>query len=145
MMNAGFTLIILPIIIRLSFSQQMILIVALWLSFHRRMPGVPRIMRKLWSNLQSKHATNFREELADLRERTDYPSGKRTEDMSRERGIESEWRAAAQRACRDQEDATDPMVAPPDYDVRQSGRILELQSSDLCCDQQICLGTFLSS
>ena len=29
------------------------------------------------------------------------------------------------------EDATDPMVAPQDYDVRQSGRVLELQSSDL--------------
>ena len=27
--------------------------------------------------------------------------------------------------------ATDPMVAPQDYDVRQSGRVLELQNSDL--------------
>ena len=40
-------------------------------------------------------------------------------------------RAAAQRAYRDQEDATDPMVAPEDYDVRQSGRVLELQNSDI--------------
>ena len=32
---------------------------------------------------------------------------------------------------RDQEDATDPMVAPQDFDVRQSGRVLELQNSDL--------------
>ena len=29
------------------------------------------------------------------------------------------------------EDATDPMVAPQDHDVRQSGRVLELQNSDL--------------
>ena len=29
------------------------------------------------------------------------------------------------------EDAPDPMVAPQDYDVRQSGRVLELQNSDL--------------
>ena len=29
------------------------------------------------------------------------------------------------------EDATDPMVTPHDYDVGQSGRVLELQNSDL--------------
>ena len=33
-LNAGFTLIFLPVIIRLSFTQQMILIVASWLFFH---------------------------------------------------------------------------------------------------------------
>ena len=33
-LNAGFTLIILPKIIRLSFTQQMTWIVVLWLSFH---------------------------------------------------------------------------------------------------------------
>ena len=36
---------------------------------------------------------------------------------------------AAQRSFT--EDATDPMVAPQDYDVRPSGRVLELQNSDL--------------
>ena len=88
-------------------------------------------MRKLWSNLKPNHSVNFREQSADLRERTDYPKGKRAEDILRERGIESQLRAAAQRAYRDQEDATDPMVAPQDYDVRQSGSVLELQNSDL--------------
>ena len=68
---------------------------------------------------------------ADFRERTDHPRLKKTEDISRERGIESQLRAAAQRAYRDQEDATDPMVAPQGYDVRQSGSVLELQNSDL--------------
>ena len=33
-------------------------------------------MRKLWSNLKPNHSLSFREQLADLRERTDYPRGK---------------------------------------------------------------------
>ena len=74
---------------------------------------------------------HFCEQIADLRERTDYPTGKRTEDISRERGIESQLRSAPMRAHRDQEDATDPMVTPQDYEVRQSGRVQELQNSDL--------------
>ena len=78
-------------------------------------------MSKLWSNLNPNHPLKFREQLADLLEGTDYPKGKTTEDISRERGIESQLRAAAQRAYRDQEDATDPLVAPEDFYVRQSG------------------------
>ena len=50
----------------------------------------PRIMRKLWSNLEPNHAMNFREQSAELRERTDYPRRKRTDDISRERGIEAQ-------------------------------------------------------
>ena len=53
------------------------------------------------------------------------------EEISRERGIEAQLRATAQRAYRDQEDATDTKVAPKDYDLRQSKRVLELQNSDL--------------
>ena len=94
-------------------------------------PAGPRIMRKLWSNVQPNHSMSFGEQIADLHERTDYPRTKRTDAISRERGIESQLRAEAQRGYRDQEDATDPIVAPQDYDVRQSGRVLELQNSDL--------------
>ena len=36
--------------------------------------------------------------------------------------------AAAQRGY--PENAEDPTVAPPDYDIRQSGRVLKLQNSD---------------
>ena len=36
-------------------------------------------------------------------------------------------RTAAQPGYPNPEDAEDPMIAPPDYDVRQSGRVLELQ------------------
>ena len=56
---------------------------------------------------------------------------KRTEDISRERGIEAQLSATAQRAYRDQEDATDHMVAPQDLDVHLSVRVLELQNRDL--------------
>ena len=80
-------------------------------------------MRKLWSNLKPNHSMNFREQLA--------PRGKRPDDISRERGIEAQLRAAAQRAYRDQEDATDPMVAPQDDDLHQAGRVLKFQTSDL--------------
>ena len=52
-----------------------------------------------------------------------------TEENSRERGVESQLRVATQRGY--PEDATDPMVAPPDYEIRQSGRVLELQNRDL--------------
>ena len=40
-------------------------------------PTGPRIMRKLWSNLKPNHAMNFREQLADLRERTDCSKGQK--------------------------------------------------------------------
>ena len=46
-------------------------------------------MRKLRSNLKPNHALNFREQLTDLRERKDFQEEKRTEDISRERGIEA--------------------------------------------------------
>ena len=54
---------------------------------------------------------------------------KKTEDNSREKGAESQLRVAAQRCF--PEYAADPMVAPPDYDIRQSGRVVELQNRDL--------------
>ena len=71
----------------------------------------------------------FREQMAELLEQTADKKGKSTEDISRERGVEFKLRMAAQ--CCFTEDATDPMVTLQDYDVRQSGRVLELQNSDL--------------
>ena len=103
-------MITLPILFRLSFTQQMILTVALWLSFHGRKPAEPRIMRKLWRNLIPGQSANLREQIADLREQTDNKKGKRTEDISRERRVEIQQRATAQRCY--PEDATDPIVAP---------------------------------
>ena len=88
-----------------------------------------RIMRKRWSNLTPGWSENLREHTADLPEQTGDKNGKRTEDNSRERRVESQPRAAAQRGY--PEDATDTMVAPQDSDVHQSGSVLELQNRDL--------------
>ena len=98
-------------------------------------------MRNLWSNLKPNHYMNFRDQEEDLRERTDDKKKGKTEDISCERGVEIQLRAAAQRSY--PEDATDPFVAPPDYDIRQSGRVLEIQNSDLWL--QPSPGTFQSS
>ena len=50
----------------------------------------------------------------------------------------------SQRGCPHPEDAEDPVIEPPDYDVRQSRRVLELQNrnfwlrpTDLSCDLPI--------
>ena len=71
----------------------------------------------------------LRSQSADLREQTDDTIGKKTEDNSREKGVENQLRVAAQRGY--PEYATDPMVATPDYDIRQSGSVVELQNRDL--------------
>ena len=73
-----------------------------------RKPVEPRIMRKLWSKIA-----------------TGQPA------ISRERGVKGQPRAAAQRGYPNPEDAEDPMMAPPDNEIRQSGRVLELQNRDL--------------
>ena len=104
-MKAGFTWIILPIIILLSFSQQLLL---------------------YGYSLMEKAGQS-----ADLRERTLDKEEKQTEDNSRERGVEGQLRAPGRQGPPDQEDAEDPMVAPPDYEIRQSGSVLELQNRDL--------------
>ena len=141
-LNAGFTFAIRPTIIRLSFTQRLILIVAFMAVLSWRKPTGPRIMRKLWRNLKPNHVVNFREICAS--EQTSQ-SEEEEQKRFRERGIEAQLRAAAQRAHRDQEDATDPMVAPQDHhDVHQSVRVLELQNSDLWL-RPTDLGTFLSS
>ena len=86
-------------------------------------------MKKLWSNLMPGLSVNLREQIAELLEQTADKKEKSTQDISCERGVEIKLRAAAQRGFT--VDATDPMVAPQDYDVRQSSRVLDLQDSDL--------------
>ena len=81
------------------------------------------------SQIQNHEKTFFWSQSADLREQTDDKKEKKTEDNSREKGVESQQRVAAQRGYA--EYATDPMVAPPDYDIRQSGSVVELQNKDL--------------
>ena len=79
-----------------------------------RKPVGPRILRKLWSNLRQQG-----------NEETE------TDDNSYLRGVESQLRAAAQRGYPNPENAQNPVIAPRDYDVRLSGRVLELQNRDL--------------
>ena len=79
-------------------------------------PPGPRIMRKLWSN---------------SRERTQGNEKRQNEDSSYPKGIEVLLRETARKACEDLESVDNPMIALQDYDVRQSGRVLELQNRDL--------------
>ena len=53
------------------------------------------------------------------------------EDNSCLRGVEGQLRTTAQLVYPNPMDAEDPMIAPPNYDVRQSGTVLEFQKRDL--------------
>ena len=77
-------------------------------------PAGPRIMRKLWRNLREQGNEK-----------------KQMEDNSCLRGVESQLWATARRIYPKSEYADNPMVAPPENDVRQSGRVLELQNRNL--------------
>ena len=81
-------------------------------------PVGPRIMRKLSSIITTGQSENLRVQKDDKKE-------KQTEDKSRERGVECQLWAAVQRGY--PEDAENSMVALPENDVRQSGRVLELR------------------
>ena len=103
-------MIILPIVISPSFSHQMILIVSSWLFSHGEKTHGPRIMRKLWSTQNNKK--------------------EQAEDSSYTKGIEGMLRETARKSYPDRENIDSPMMAPQDYEVRQSRRVLELQNSD---------------
>ena len=113
-MRADFILILRPTIIILSFAQQIILIVASWLFSHGEKPSGPRIIRKLSSS---------------TRERTQSEEKEQAEDSSHPKVIEVLLRETARKSYPDNVD--NPMIAPQDDEVRQSGRVLELQNKDL--------------
>ena len=68
-------------------------------------------MRKLWSN---------------SRERTQGNEKRKGEDSSYPKSIEVLLRETARKGYPDPEEVDNPMITPQDYDVRQSGRVLEL-------------------
>ena len=76
----------------------------------RRQPPGPGTRRKLGSSFANGHSV-----------------------ISRERSFEGLLRASAQRSYPTPEDAKDknPMMAPPGYETRPSGRVLELQNRDV--------------
>ena len=73
-------------------------------------------MRKLWSN---------------TRERTQSKEKEQAVDSSYPKGIEVLLRETARRGFPDPENVDNPMIAPQDYHVRPSGRVVELQNRDL--------------
>ena len=81
----------------------------------RKPPG-PRIMRKLWSKT-CERAQNKEKEQA--------------EDRSYSKEIEIMLRETARKSYPDPENIHNPMIAPLDNEIRQSGRVLELQNRDL--------------
>ena len=64
---------------------------------------------------------------SSFREQAHGAKKKQMEHDSCLRGVEDQLRTAARQGYLNPEDAEDPMTAAPDYDVRQSGRVLELQ------------------
>ena len=73
-------------------------------------------MRTFWSN--------SRERMPGYEKRHD-------EDNSYSKGIKVLVRETTRMNYPCTEDVDNPMIAPQDYDVRQSGRVLELQNRDL--------------
>ena len=81
-----------------------------------REPLGPRIMRKLWNNTLTRTQSKEKEQV---------------EDSSYSKGIEVLHWETARKGFPDPEDVDNPTIAPQDYDVRQSGRVLELQNRNL--------------
>ena len=96
-------MIIRPIITILSFTRQIILIVASWLILPLRKPLGPRIVRKLWSNTC---------------ERTQSEQKEQAEDSSYPEGIEVLLMEAARKSHPDSENPDNPMIAPRDHGNR---------------------------
>ena len=71
-----------------------------------------RIMRNLWSNTHGRAHGNEK---------------RQNEDSSYPKGIEILQRETAKKVYPDQE-MDDPMVAPRDFDIRLSGRVMELEN-----------------
>ena len=68
--------------------------------------------------------------MRNLRERTMGNEKRQNEDCSYPKGIEVLLRETARKVCADPENVDNPMIAPQDCDVLQSGRVLELQNRD---------------
>ena len=81
-----------------------------------RKPPEPRIMRKLWSNTC---------------EPTQNKEKEQAEDSSYPKTIEVTLREKARKSSPDPENIGNPIIAPHYFEVRQSGRVLELHNRDL--------------
>ena len=104
-----------PIVTILSFAQQIILIVASLLFSHAKNRLGPELCENSGATRVSAHSVNKKEP---------------AEDSSHPKGIEVLLREAARKSYPDPENVDNPMIAPRDYEVRQSVRVLELQNKD---------------
>ena len=68
---------------------------------------------------------------SNTRERTQSNEMEQTEGSSYTKGFEDMRRETARKSYPDPENIHNPMIAPQDYEVRQSGRVFELQNRDL--------------
>ena len=66
-----------------------------------------------------------------IREQTQFDEKRRGEDSSYPKAVEGLLRATARKNYPKSENVDIRMIAPEAYDVRQSGRVLELQNRDL--------------
>ena len=117
-LKADFILILIPRIILITLAHA----IGSWLLLHgyslmeKEKPPGPRIMRNLESN---------------SRERTQGYEKGQGEDSSYPEGIEVLLGETARKGCSDPDYVDNPMIAPQDFDARQSGQVLELQNKDL--------------
>ena len=99
----------------LSFAQQVILIVASWLFSH----GENNLDTELWENCgvtrMSEHRVTRKDKLRTART---------------PKVLKSHWGRRLE-SYPDPKNVDNPMIAHQDYDVRESGRVLELQNRDL--------------
>ena len=108
-------MIIRPIITILSFAQQIILIVASWLFYHGKNRLDPELFENSGATRVSAHSVNKKEP---------------AEDSSYPKSIEVLLRGATQKRYPYPKNLNNTMIAPQDYEVRQSVRVLELQNKD---------------
>ena len=128
-LKAGLTLIIRQIIILLSFTQQVILIVDLWLVSHGEPPG-PRSVSNLWSNQLERTLGNEKRQI---------------EDSSYSKAIEGLLRATARKNYPNSETSTIPCLHLQILTFVNPEKSWSSKTETFGYDKQICLGTYSSS
>ena len=80
---------------------------------------------------------------SNTRECTQSNEMEQIEGSSYPKGFEVMLRETARKSFPDRENIHNPLTAPQDYEVRQSGRVLELQNRELWIRPQVYPGTLL--
>ena len=115
-LEADFKLIILLIIILPSFAQQAISIDASCLFSHGQNHPNPESWENSGATRESEHRVTRKDNMLTVRT---------------QKGMDALLWEATRKVFSDPVNVHDLMVAPQDYDVHQSGRVLELENRDL--------------